>query len=140
MTPVDGLVTTPSAFSAQETLARLKTAIAAAGLTVFAHIDHAAAARAVGLDLAPLDLVIYGDARTGTPLMAHRPTLGVDLPLKALVWQDADGAVWLSVNDLASIAARHHPSLADGATLAAITGKQVGLAATAAASDTTHPG
>jgi len=129
MTPVDGMTTLVSGYSAAETLGRLKAAIAAAGLELFAHIDHAAAARDAGLDLAPLNLVIYGSPRAGTPLMAHTPTLGIDLPLKALVWQDAEGRVLLSVNDLSWIAGRHRPPAGDGQALAAITSSQVRLAA-----------
>jgi uncharacterized protein (DUF302 family) len=110
--PVDGLLTWSSALNASLTLGRLKSAIGAAGLAIFAHVDHAAAAQAVGLDLPPLDVVLFGNPKAGTPLMAASPTLGIDLPLKALVWQDEAGAVFLSFNALEWLAARHH--LPDG--------------------------
>lgn len=104
----EGLLTRPSAFDAAETLARLKTAIAETGLTLFAHIDHAAGARIAGLTLRPTDLLIFGDARAGTPLMAQDATIAIDLPLKALVWEGSDGRARLSVNDPAWLASRHH--------------------------------
>ena len=76
-------------------------------MTVFARIDHAAGAQAVGLSLRPTELLIFGNARGGTPLMAAAPTSGIDLPLKALAWQDADGKVWLSYDEPRWIADRH---------------------------------
>lgn len=76
----------------------------AAGLQVFARVDHAAGAREVGLDLRPTELLIFGNARGGTPLMQDKQTAGIDLPLKALAWADEDGQTWLSYNDPAWIA------------------------------------
>ncbi|HEX4195797.1 MAG TPA: DUF302 domain-containing protein, partial [Stellaceae bacterium] len=72
-----------------------------------AHIDHAAGAAAVGLSLRPTDLLIFGNAKGGTPLMQAAQTIGIDLPLKALAWEDATGKVWLSTNDPAWLADRH---------------------------------
>jgi uncharacterized protein (DUF302 family) len=103
----DGLITIASNFSAKETLDRLEAEIRARGLTVFARIDHAAGATAVGLPLRPTELVVFGNARGGTPLMQVEQTIGIDLPLKALVFEDAAGKVWLSYNDPHWLAARH---------------------------------
>lgn len=106
--PVDGLTRIPSRFDAKETMDRLEAAVKAKGLTVFARIDHAAGAASVGMELRPTDLLIFGNARGGTPLMQAGQTAGIDLPLKALVHRDEEGKVWLSYNDPAWIAARHH--------------------------------
>ena len=76
-------------------------------MTVFAHIDHAAGATAAGLALNPTDLLIFGNAKGGTPLMQAVQTIGIDLPLKILVWQDAAGQTWLSYNDPHWLAKRH---------------------------------
>ena len=77
------------------------------GLTVFARIDHAAGAAEVGLSLRPTELLVFGNAKGGTPLMQAAQTIGIDLPLKALVWQDASGGTWLSYNDPSWLAKRH---------------------------------
>lgn len=108
---VEGLTTLKSEYSAQETLSRLKSAITAAGMTVFAQVDHAAAAADVGLSLRATNLVIFGNPKGGTPLMQSVQTAGIDLPLKALIWQDASGAVWLSYNDPAWIVQRHEAEM-----------------------------
>ncbi|HEX4080145.1 MAG TPA: DUF302 domain-containing protein [Rhizomicrobium sp.] len=102
-----GLMTIPSSFGPSETMGRLVAEIAAKGLTVFARIDHAAGAAQVGMTLRPTELVIFGNAKGGTPLMQREQTIGIDLPLKALVWEDAGGKTWLSYNDPAWIAERH---------------------------------
>jgi uncharacterized protein (DUF302 family) len=91
---------------------RLEAAIQAKGMTVFAKVDHAAGAKAVGLDLRPTLLVIFGAARGGTPLMQAEQSVGIDLPLKALVWQDSAGKTWISYNEPEWIAKRH--GLGDG--------------------------
>jgi uncharacterized protein (DUF302 family) len=103
----DGLITLRSGIGAKETAERLEAAVTAKGLTVFARIDHAAAAAAVGMALRPTELIIFGNAKGGTPLMQRAQTIGIDLPLKALVWQDASGATWLSYNDPRWLAKRH---------------------------------
>jgi uncharacterized protein (DUF302 family) len=87
---------------------RLEVEIRAQRMTVFARIDHAAGAAEVGLTLAPTKLIIFGKARGGTPLMQASQTAGIDLPLKALVWQDAAGTTWLSYNEPGWIAQRHN--------------------------------
>src|SRR5438045_3288700 len=86
---------------------RLQAEIRAKGMTVFARIDHAAGAAEVGLTLRPTELIIFGNARGGTPLMQSAQTVGIDLPLKALVWEDASGTTWLSYNEPSWIAHRH---------------------------------
>ena len=86
---------------------RLQAEIRAQGMTVFARIDHAAGAAEVGLTLRPTELIIFGNARGGTPLMQAVQTVGIDLPLKALVWEDASGKTWLSYNEPGWIAQRH---------------------------------
>jgi uncharacterized protein (DUF302 family) len=103
----DGLVTVKSSFGPEETINRFETEVRAKGMTVFARVDHAAGAAAVGLPLRPTDLLIFGNAKGGTPLMQSLQTIGIDLPLKALVWRDASGATWLSYNDPAWLAHRH---------------------------------
>jgi uncharacterized protein (DUF302 family) len=104
---VQGLTTVKSIHDPAETMKRLEAAVTAKGLTVFARIDHAAGASAVGLSLGPTEVLIFGNAKGGTPLMQAVQTIGIDLPLKALVWQDASGDTWLSYNDPAWLAARH---------------------------------
>jgi uncharacterized protein (DUF302 family) len=104
---VDGLTTIPSRFGPKETMDRLATEIQTKGMKVFARIDHAAGAAEVGPTLRPTELIIFGNARGGTPLMQLAQTVGIDLPLKALVWQDAAGKTWLSYNEPSWIAQRH---------------------------------
>jgi uncharacterized protein (DUF302 family) len=103
----DGLTTLPSSYGPEETMNRLETAVTAKGMTVFARIDHAAGARAIGLSLRSTEVLIFGNAKAGTPLMQSAQTIGIDLPLKALVWQDISGKTWLSFNDPAWLAQRH---------------------------------
>src|SRR5450631_2789386 len=102
-----GLITLPSSNGPKDTMDRLESAVKAKGMTVFARIDHAAGATAAGLSLQPTELLIFGNAKAGTPLMQSVQTFGIDLPLKALVWQDASGTTWLSYNDSAFLAQRH---------------------------------
>lgn len=102
------LVTLPSAHGATETVERLKELLAQKGIEVFAHIDHAAGARQVGLPLRPTQVLIFGNPKAGTPLMQGRQTIGLDLPLRALVWEDGEGKVWLTYRRVADQARRHH--------------------------------
>jgi uncharacterized protein (DUF302 family) len=104
---VDGLTTIASSLGPKQTMDRLEAEIKAKGLTVFARIDHAAGAAQVGLALRPTEVLIFGNARGGTPLMQASQTAGIDLPLKCLVWQDEAGKTWLSYDDPAWIAHRH---------------------------------
>jgi len=104
---MEGLTTISSRFGPKETMDRLQAEIRALGMTVFARIDHAAGAAEVGLTLPPTELIIFGNARGGTPLMQSVQTVGIDLPLKALVWEDTAGKTWLSYNEPGWIAQRH---------------------------------
>lgn len=103
----DGLVSIRSHNGPEDTMNRLDAAVRVRGMMVFARIDHAAGAATVGLPLRPTDLLIFGNARGGTPLMESVQTIGIDLPLKALVWQDVAGNTWVSYNDPAWTARRH---------------------------------
>ena len=102
-----GLTTLRSSYGPKDTMNRLVAAVAAKGMTVFARIDHTAGATAAGLSLRPTEVLIFGNAKAGTPLMQSVQTVAIDLPLKALVWQDASGDTWLSYNDPAWLAQRH---------------------------------
>jgi uncharacterized protein (DUF302 family) len=104
---MEGLTSIRSEFGPKETMDRLQAEIRTHGMTVFARIDHAAGAAEVGLTLAPTELIIFGNARGGTPLMQSAQTVGIDLPLKALVWQDAAGKTWISYNEPSWIVQRH---------------------------------
>lgn len=99
---------------------RFEAEVRARGMTVFAHIDHAAGATTVGLPLRPTELLVFGNAKAGTLLMQSIQTVGIDLPLKALVWQDASGTAWLSYNDPAFLAHRHGLDGADNTTVNAM--------------------
>jgi uncharacterized protein (DUF302 family) len=103
----EGLTTVPSSFGPGETMDRLEAQIRTNGMEIFARIDHAAGAAKVGMPLAPTDLIIFGNARGGTPLMQSVQTVGIDLPLKILIWQDAAKNTWLSYNEPIWIAKRH---------------------------------
>ena len=103
----DGLITLSSSHGPKDTMDRLAAEITARGMTVFARVDHAAGAADAGLPLRPTELLIFGNAKGGTPLMQSDQTIGIDLPLKALVWQDASGRTWLSYNDPGWLAKRH---------------------------------
>jgi catalase len=104
---MDGLTTIESKFGPKETMDRLEAELKAHGMTVFRRIDHAAMAKEAGLTLGPTELILFGNPRGGTPLMQANQTIGIDLPLKALVWQDAAGKTWLSYNEPAWLARRH---------------------------------
>ena len=101
------LTTVPSHWGPKETLDRLEAEVKTKGLTVFARIDHAAGAAAVGMTLLPTAVLIFGDAKGGTPLMQASQLIGIDLPLKVLVWQDTSGKTWLSYYDPGALAQRH---------------------------------
>ena len=103
----DGLISLRGSHGPKDTMDRLEAQVKAKGMTVFARIDHAASAEQVGLPLRPTELLIFGNAKGGTPLMQSMQTIGIDLPLKVLVWQDAAGVTWLSYNDPGWLAKRH---------------------------------
>ena len=106
--PLDnGMIHLSSPHSVSETLARLETIVRARGLPILALIDHSGDAAKAGLTMRPTHLLIFGNAKSGTPLMVASPTVAIDLPLKALVWQDADNKVWLSYNSPNYLKQRH---------------------------------
>ena len=102
-----GIVDVPSLYSVPETLARLESILSAKGITVFARVDHSGEAAKAGLEMRPTQLLIFGSPKAGTPLMVAVPSLAIDLPLKALAWQDAQGKVWLSYNSPEYLQQRH---------------------------------
>jgi uncharacterized protein (DUF302 family) len=102
-----GLVRMRSHGSVKATIDRLEAALRAAGVGVFARIDHAVGATSVGMKLRPTELLIFGNPRAGTPLMQAKQTIGLDLPLKVLAWEDTEGKVWVTYNDPAWLEARH---------------------------------
>jgi uncharacterized protein (DUF302 family) len=104
---VEGIVTRPSPFSVEETLARLQEAIRSRKLNLFAHIDHSREAKRVGLKMQEAHVLIFGNPKGGTPLMIASPLLALDLPLKALVWQSEDGRVWVSSTSAAYLRVRY---------------------------------
>jgi uncharacterized protein (DUF302 family) len=102
-----GLIHLESKWSVAQTTDRLETLLKAKGFKIFARIDQKLEAEAVGLTMRPMQLVIFGDPRAGTPLMNTHPTIGIDLPLKVMVWEDGDGRVWLSYTDPVYLQERH---------------------------------
>jgi uncharacterized protein (DUF302 family) len=102
-----GLTTLRSGYGPHDTMNQLEAEVKARGMTVFARIDHAAGAAGAGRSLRPTEPLIFGNAKAGTPLIQSVQAIGIDLPLKALVWQDASGDTWLSYNDAAWLAQRH---------------------------------
>jgi uncharacterized protein (DUF302 family) len=104
---IEGLTTMASDFGPEETRRRLEQEIQAQGTRVFARINHAALTAEAGLTLRPTELIIFGNPHGGTPLMQAAQTIGIDLPLKALVWLDAMGKTWLSYNEPTFLAERH---------------------------------
>ena len=105
--PDNGVIHLSSPYSVSETLARLETIVQAKGLTILARIDHSGDAAKAGLTMQPTKLLIFGNAKLGTLLMIASPSVAIDLPLKALVWQDDDGKVWLSYNSPDYLKERH---------------------------------
>jgi len=104
---IHGLITLASKYSVQETMTRLETLLREKGLSIFARIDHSGEAARVGLKMHDTKLLIFGSPKAGTPLMQAAPTLAIDLPLKALIWEDGVGQVWLTYNDPAYLQQRH---------------------------------
>jgi len=99
----DGLITKPSSHSAADTVDRLEAALKERGFIIFARLDHAAAATSKGLKMPASTVVVFGNPKAGTPAMLKKPTLAIDLPLKALVWEDATGKVMLTYNSAAYV-------------------------------------
>jgi uncharacterized protein (DUF302 family) len=130
----EGLTTIKSNFGSKDTMSRLEAEVKARGMTVFAHIPHDRGAASVGVPLRPNDLLIFGNPNVGTGLMQSAPTIGIDLPLKVLVWQDADGTTWLSYNDPAWLARRHGLGAEAEATTKTMAGALAAVTAAAAGS------
>jgi uncharacterized protein (DUF302 family) len=102
-----GIIDVPSRYSVPETLERLEAILKEKGITVFALVDHSGEAEKSGLKMRPTQLLIFGSPKGGTPLMVAAPRLAIDLPLKALAWQDEHGQVWLSYNSPEYLQQRH---------------------------------
>jgi len=109
MTPATnkGIIDKPSNHSVEQTVDRLKSILQSKGVTVFALIDHSGEAEKVGMKMPPTKLLIFGNPKAGTPLMLAAPSSAIDLPLKILVWEDAQGKVWLSYNSPEYLQKRH---------------------------------
>ena len=103
-----GLKTLQSPYSVHETIDRVEGLLKSKGIKIFARIDQAAEAQTVGLSMRPTELLIYGDPKTGTPLMNEYPSLAIDLPLKTLAWESAEAKVYLSFNSAEFLIERHH--------------------------------
>jgi uncharacterized protein (DUF302 family) len=115
----NGIISKPSNYTVQETLDRVEASLKAKGVTIFARIDHSGEAEKVGMKMPPTQLLIFGNPNGGTPVMLAAPTAAIDLPLKALAWQDADGKVWLSYNDPEYLKQRYDLTDADIKTIVA---------------------
>jgi uncharacterized protein (DUF302 family) len=105
--PEKGMVHRSSPYCVDETLERLGAVLQSLGIPVLARIDHSGGAAALGLEMKPTKLLIFGNAKGGTPLMLAAPTVALDLPLKTLVWEDAEGKVWVSYNTPQYLQERH---------------------------------
>ena len=103
----NGIASIASPYPVDVTIGKLKTFIASKGLNLFAHIDHGAGAEEAGLHMQPAHVLIFGHAKAGTPLMVASPLLALDLPLKILIWQDADKKIWASYNTPEFLIQRH---------------------------------
>jgi len=106
-TAANGIVDTPSNHSVEETLERLQGILHEKGVTLFALIDHSGEAEKIGMKMRPTKLLIFGNPKAGTPLMLAAPSSAIDLPLKILVWEDANQRVWISHNSVAYLKERH---------------------------------
>lgn len=126
-----GMVQKPSAHPVAETVDRLAAAVEAAGAKVFARVDHAGGAASVDAELRPTEMLMFGNPRLGTPAMQAAQSMGLDLPLRVVVWEDAEGGVWLAYHDPADIAALHGLP-ADAEVIAKMQGALAKLTAAAA--------
>jgi uncharacterized protein (DUF302 family) len=102
-----GLIDIPSKHSVDETLAKLKGILQAKDVTLFALVDHSGEAAKAGLKMPPSKLLIFGSPKAGTPLMLAAPRIAIDLPLKILIWEDAQGKVWVTYNSPVYLQERH---------------------------------
>jgi uncharacterized protein (DUF302 family) len=130
-----GLISIASQHSVKDSLDRLEARLKTKSIAVFARIDHGGGARAVGMTLRPTELLIFGHPKAGTPLMQAAQTMGIDLPLKVLAWQDDAGQAWLSYNDMAWLAQRHQLGPESQAAVAALAAAIASLCAAAAGTD-----
>ena len=105
--PAHGLESLESRYSVHETIERLEGLLRSKGIKIFARLDQAAEAQAVGISMRPMELLIFGDPKGGSPLMTEYPSLAIDLPLKALAWESAEKKVYLSFNSAEYLAERH---------------------------------
>ncbi len=106
-TPDNGMQHLSSPYSVPETLRRIESLLQEKGLTIFCRVDHSGEAEKVGLKMHPTQLILFGSPKAGTPVMVASPTIAIDLPLKALVWEDAGGKVWVSYNSPEYLQQRH---------------------------------
>ena len=127
----EGLVNVPSQFSVEETLKRFEKAAKDAGMKIFTQVDHAKGAEKVGMSLRPTRLIIFGNPKVGTPLMLCSHSIAIDLPQKALIWEDDSGQVWFSYNDPQFLALRHNTQGCD-AVLQKVAGALANFAKAAA--------
>lgn len=134
---VEGLIVKPSPHPVATTIERFEAAVKQRGFTVFARLDHAAAAASVDLKMPPATVVIFGNPRAGTPAFLTNPTLAIDLPLKALVWQDKDGKTWLGYNGAAYVFGTIYPR--HGLTVGAEARDRAEAALAAAAGEAVKP-
>ncbi len=104
---VEGMIDSESSFTVTETATRLEKVLNEKGMTIFARINHSAGARKVGIDLGDTELIIFGNPKAGSPLMKCQQTMAIDLPQKALIWEDTSGKVWLSYNAPRYLEKRH---------------------------------
>jgi len=105
--PPAGVISQPSNYDVKESIDRLEKLLEAKGITIFARIDQQSEAQKVGLELSPIQLLLFGNPRAGTPIMSAIPLSALDLPLKVIAWEDAAGKVWLSYNEPAYIRERY---------------------------------
>jgi uncharacterized protein (DUF302 family) len=107
-TPGNGIQHLNSPYSVPETLKRIESMLQEKGLTIFCRVDHSGEAEKVGLKMQPTQLILYGSPKGGTPVMVASPTIAIDLPLKALIWEDGEGKVWVSYNNPEYLRQRHN--------------------------------
>ncbi len=106
-TPDNGMHHIPSPYAVPDTIRRIESVLQEKGLTIFCRVDHSGEAEKAGLSMNPTQLILFGSPKAGTPVMVASPTIAIDLPLKALVWQDAGGKVWVSYNSPEYLQQRH---------------------------------
>ncbi|MGH9375865.1 MAG: DUF302 domain-containing protein [Candidatus Acidiferrum sp.] len=106
--PDNGMVHISSAYSVAETLQRIESVLQEKGLTIFCRVDHSGEAEKVGMKMHPTQLILFGSPKAGTPVMVDSPTIAIDLPLKALIWEDVGGKVWVSYNSPEYLQHRHN--------------------------------